>query len=265
MKKLKDPKEILDELGIDEEKNEKIHKALLDTSGFKKVENFVIDLSKKPDFLKTVRAIRKNFEIPENGFNRPTNDDEFEEVITRLTLDDKFSKCIENISSSYKMEAFSDFIKNYILFNDTQVALDYMYIPIIEVEDIYSTFFVSAEDDELKLGVKDKVECLMISAKTHPIGILIHPYMSQRDIIDAIKKIYKLQIEPLQKKYRDEKIKLGIIRRKSKRVEERNKFIYENRTLGMEKLRTAIREKYHEILDETYIYKIIKQGRLENK
>jgi hypothetical protein len=33
----------------------------------------------------------------------------------------------------------------------------------------------------------------------------------------------------------------------------------------MPKLRTALREKYHDILDESYIYKIIKEEREKNK
>lgn len=267
MNKLKDPKELFDELGIDIKQGEKEWQAMKSTSAFEKINNYIIDLSKKSDFLKVVRKIRTDFEIPVNGFPYPKNIDEYTEIEEKYLMKDKFMQEVSHLSQTYDAIGFFEFFESYILFNNTQAVFDYTdtSASIIEITDMHRVFFEDKGNNNSGTNLEDELAYLKMQARTHPIGILIHPYMSQRDVIDAIKKIYKLQIEPLQKKYRKERIKLGTIRRKSKRVEERNKFIFENRTLSMPKLRTAIREKYHEILDETYIYKIIKQGRLENK
>jgi hypothetical protein len=92
----------------------------------------------------------------------------------------------------------------------------------------------------------------------YPIAILIHPYMTERDIIDLVKKTYKSDIEPLQKKYRKENITLGKSRKKSRKIAERNKLIYDNRNKPISEINTIINTKYGKLLEHSQIRKIIK-------
>jgi hypothetical protein len=83
--------------------------------------------------------------------------------------------------------------------------------------------------------------------------------MTERDIIDFIKKTYKSSIEPIQKKYRKVNIKLRDVRTKSKKKQSRNAFIYEHRDMPIMTLTSLVSKTYGKILDYTYIQTIIRK------
>jgi hypothetical protein len=103
----------------------------------------------------------------------------------------------------------------------------------------------------------NKVDYLKECAELHPIAILLDPYMNERDLIDFVKKTYKEYIEPLQKKYRDPKLKINRIRNKNPRIKERNKFIYDHRDMHITKLTSLVSEKFRKTLDYTYVQRIL--------
>jgi hypothetical protein len=115
------------------------------------------------------------------------------------------------------------------------------------------------------LGTKEEIDRhtgLFIRSEIAPItpvAILVNPYMSERDIIDFVKKTYKSEIEPIQKNYRKKHIKIKDARTKSKKKQSRNDFIYENRNLPIAELTTLVSETYGQILDYTYIQTIIRK------
>jgi hypothetical protein len=255
-------------------------KAFLKTAGYKKIENYLKDLTRMPEFLNVVKDVRKKFGFPKGGFIYSKDDEENCETAKGIWENNDFLKYNNEIAKRYGMSAYRNFIFSYIVFNNFNFFSDSLSTNVIKIIDL--SLLSGKKTDERAIKIKKETPIgkitdefsiaqigtlfqLMLNSENHPIAILIHPYMSQRDILDAVKKTYKLQIEPLQKKHRKEGIKFGTVRRKSDRVEKRNKFIYESRTLKIAKLRTAIREKFGEILDETYIYKIIKAERLKNK
>jgi hypothetical protein len=91
----------------------------------------------------------------------------------------------------------------------------------------------------------------------YPISILISPYASQRDVIDFIKKTHVTHIRPLQEKYQKPDVKIGKVRKRNNKVLVRNKFIYENRNLSKRKIAHLVADNFDEVLDYTYIAKII--------
>jgi hypothetical protein len=232
------------------------------TAGYKKIENYIKDLSRKPEFLMAVKNTRKEVGIPAGGFKYPDKSGKTQEIWDGKS----FMNHVEKISEKYGIGNFREFIASYLLFSNTKLVEDYHRILVIKTVDMRSVFTFDREKDPKKIENVGKLLKLMFDSKTHPVGIFIHPYMSQRDIIDAVKKLYKSDIEPLQKKYRKEGIKFGVIRKKSERAEERNKFIYENRIgKSTAELVRLVSEKYGEVMDYTYINRIIKEEREKNK
>lgn len=232
------------------------------TAGYKKIENYIKDLSIKSEFLMIVKNARKEIGIPAGGFKYPDKTGKTQEIWDSKS----FMTHVEKISEKYGIGNFREFIASYILFSSTKLVEDYHHISIIKPIDVHSVFTFDREKDPKKIENIGKLGKLMFDSKTHPIGILIHPYMSQRDILDAVKKLYKSDIEPLQKKYRKEGIKFGIVRKKSERAEERNKFIYDNRIgKSRKELVCLVGDKFGEIMDYTYINKIIRDEKEKNK
>jgi hypothetical protein len=230
------------------------------TAAFKKIDAYILDLSRNKDFLQRVRKIREDVGIPTNGFDYPKSIKEFKRIEKKFNYNEKYVKEVTDLACHCEAIAFPQFLDSFVLFGNTKAVLDYMHtmLSVIEIADINSIFY-----GELTDSLKDRTDGLRLSSITHPIGILIHPYMTQRDLVDAIKKLYKLQIEPIQKRYQKDKIMLGKARKKSNWAEERNKFIYENRIGKTKKeIISLVYEKFGgNLMDETYINKIIKDGR----
>ena len=101
--------------------------------------------------------------------------------------------------------------------------------------------------------------------KAFPIGILINPYMSERDIVDFVKKVYKNNIKPLQEKHRDSSLGIERVRGKSKTLIERNDFIYKNRKLPILALMRKVNEKYCKTYSYTYIQTLLKKEEEKRK
>jgi hypothetical protein len=244
-------------------KYERKRQAFAKTSGYKKIENYINGLKKKPEFLKTIKSARKKFGIPDAGFSYPVNKKKDEKISENYRFNVEFIKYVDDIAITFGLDAFDIFVESYVLFNNTKWVLEANSVDVIKIIDLYSLFYNTKEKDNSKLtdNKKERIVRFVAEARTYPVGILIHPYMSQRDVIDAVKKIFKFEVEPLQKKYRKSGIKLGVIRKKSEMVEERNNFIYENRKLGIKKLPSAVYEKYGKHFDYAYIYKILRDER----
>ncbi len=253
------------------------------TAGYKKVKNYVKDMARRPKFFEFLKVSRKKFGIPEKGFDYSTVEKKQDDEITKIWNSDEFWEYLDKFVGEHKIPGLREFIGSYIFYNDTTLISNEIKIPIICVVDISllsgkkaDTLALEAEKNlplkaKGKLGANEiaqigKFGQLMSYSETYPIAILLHPYMSQRDIVDAVKKIYKTHIEPLQKELRKKGMEMGIIRKKSKRAEERNKFIYENRIgKSRKELVRLVSDKFGEIMDYTYINKIIRDEKEKNK
>lgn len=258
-----------------EEKKLKTHKKFLDkekikinqTSSQKKMWNYINDLTKNSFLRKDIINFRKKFNIKENGYTKliyTKASINSHKVLTYPNYKEikghkEYRSDLTALSKKYKTGFFwEDILECYIFYNrfidiETKSSM-------IEVEDVSAHFsgdfglFKNKDWYVMRGGLKEKSE-------QFPIAIFLNPYVSQRDIIDYIKKTFKLSIEPKLKWYRDNKIKLGTVRRKNDRVKQRNKFIYENRNIKIEALVHLVNEKFGEIMDYTYVARIIKEGK----
>lgn len=109
------------------------------------------------------------------------------------------------------------------------------------------------------MPMKDRLARLRYETGKHPFAILISPYANEREIVDYVKKTYNLAIKPVLDKYKNPKVKLGILRKRNATKKARNKFIYENRNLSTKELAHLVAEKFEDILEYTHINKIIKE------
>lgn len=255
------------------------------TAGFKKLENYVNDLARRPKFHEFLKYSRKKFGIPEKGYEYAVvkKEQKKAEVANNIWNNKEFEEYVKDFCSGHKLPGLREFIASYILFNDIKPVAEEIGVSVVKVVDISALSGKKADalaveaEKNLPPKIKGKLNAnaiaqigklsqLMSYSETYPIAILVNPYMSQRDIIDAVKNLYATHIEPLQKGCRMEGVELGKIRKKSKRAEERNKFIYDNRIgKSTAQLVRMVSEKYGEVMDYTYINRIIKEEREKNK
>ena len=92
----------------------------------------------------------------------------------------------------------------------------------------------------------------------HPIALYIRPEATQRDIVEYVKKMWGY-IEIYKNKYTNKESRVGKIRRKNKKIKERNELIYQNRHLPKKKIMKLVGDKFGEdaVIDYGYIGKII--------
>lgn len=232
------------------------------TESEEKMLNYVYSLSSDPNFKKKVAQIRKKYKIPSQGFKGvsygigPTGT-EYAET-PKILIGTKFDEDVDALSQEYFLDIiWGMFIGNYVKYNDFN-ATGTPEGPAFEVIDLNGylngpfTYF-----GDPKLEKKEGLWYVRELAKTKPIAILLHPYASQRNIIDYIKKLYKSDILPLQDRLKNKDVRMETVRSKNSYVKERNQFIYDHRDLPRKKLVSLVADTFGEILDLTYISKII--------
>lgn len=234
-----------------------------ETSGQKKLWNYLYGLSDDVAFLKRVALLRKKYKIPENGCEVTYGKNDDGTVFVRmpdfLGSSGLWGDAIELAESLGLDILCADVVEHFVIHNDWNLSsLGRMFFTI-DINHIFDDPY-SNEDDPA-----EKIAELKMLTKTRPIAIFVSPYASQRDLVDHIKKTFASEIEPMQKKYQDPNIKIGAVRARSERVRERNKFIRENAHLSSKEIMGLVHEKFGEVLDYTYIAKIIASGKQKKK
>jgi len=104
------------------------------------------------------------------------------------------------------------------------------------------------------------------SDEKYPISIRVSPYASQNEIVDYIKKRWEF-IKELQDFYRKSNVKIGRVKKKNPKVQERNDFIYQNRKLPLKKISKLVsdQEKWGDGPDIGHIGKIISLEKKKRK
>jgi len=234
--------------------------------------SYLETLNQNPDFIAELKELRKKINIPKY-FQTITEPSSKKDKIYLIKLGNKTkvydSNPFEPINKS-NLELFDSFAKKYGLniYQDISYLLylgillhsndsiKHFILPRLSPNNICFDLSDCLERDEY---IKKNIPLLKEEViDKYPIAILIHPYMTERDIIDLVKKTYKSDIEPLQKKYRKENITLGKSRKKSRKIAERNKLIYDNRNKPISEINTIINTKYGKLLEHSQIRKIIK-------
>ena len=226
---------------------------LRETSIFKKLCNHLEKLKGNPSFLSDVKKTRKENGIPENGFRIVKTEKDFLELKKKIGLleyEEKGYDLFPEIKAKYKFDIFSEFLDYYIIFNNSNIFDKMGHLNCAHCVDMSDYF--NKKNNDIMLSI------LAYETSTQPIAIFLHPYMTQRDIVDYVKKMYRTEIEPIQKKYRSQKTMLGLARKKSEKICKRNEFIYNNRTRKKE-LVSLIAQEFGQVLDYTYINQILSE------
>ncbi len=224
---------------------EAVHK----TQAFKKLWNYYLDLIETAEFQVEVKRIRKKHGIPEEGqLSEPepgqgTRMDQIELIHDVDTICTKFG---------LDAPAWDESISAYIIWDEIQ-------------KPRYATLFYVADIPDEKADPWSEDTQKMFDL-VYPIALRISPYASQRDILDYVKKCYRVYIQPEQEKYK-KGIKIGKTRTKRAELQARNRFIYENRKLPRKQIWRMVRDKFGEKLATDYgnIGKIISNEKRRRK
>lgn len=94
-----------------------------------------------------------------------------------------------------------------------------------------------------------------------PIALRISPYASEKNIIDYIKRVYKMWIDPIQKRYRKPNLEIGRVRSRKKEVSERNDYVYDHRDEPHAIIMKGLRERFgfNGVIDQAHIAAIIRE------
>jgi len=225
--------------------------AYLKSKGLRKVWNYFLDIIKTDYFKNFIKETRKKYDIPPDGFVPIDEHYVFPPTgFSRARTNELQEEIVDKICNKYKLHKFdySETIQQYIYYNKfldpiSEIGasgLFHISDVVSEKEEPFGEFFQKSDDD------------------AYPIAIRISPYASQRDLIDFVKnKGAWSEIQFLQGKYADPKLKMGKVKQKDEKIQARNDFIYEHRNLPRKEIMHLVSEKLHESLDYGLIAKII--------
>lgn len=219
----------------------------------KRARDYIEELIESPKFYTSVLNFRKKNQIPGKGFGISVFDELLiAEVYPRIPDDilDKNSliKSINNFLIRYGFsQEWFDFFSDYLLFEF-----------IGDTENKKQIFLLDLGHRGQKKR-DEQIEILNKNTIQNPIVILLPPFVSQRNIYDFIVSRWH-QIENIQRKYNKELIKIVSTRRKNERIKQRDQYILKNHLLPKKKLMSKVADKFGDILDYTYLSKIIATG-----
>ncbi|MCK6462444.1 MAG: hypothetical protein L6Q29_01325 [Candidatus Pacebacteria bacterium] len=247
--------------------SEDTHDDVIDsTSAQDKAWKYLKGLCEDPSFQQKIRRIRKKYNLPSDGIQ------EVRQAKSKVTGQETiylpehlsgtdFQKEVDRFTKELGLSwSWSEVIQYYITYN--QWFDFWSYGGLVQVDDLneYINGPFRYEGDE-----EGYLEYVKMILEEHPIAITVSPYATLRDMLDFLKKTYKTHIEPLQNKYKNADIKLGKMRKRNTSVLERNQFIYKNKHIGSKKLMGLVSDKFGEVLDYTYIDKIISDEKKKRK
>lgn len=228
----------------------------------KKLWNYFLAMSKTDDFNSRISKIRNIYGIKNNGF---ANNEEREVWINsrsdpndRLNLEIKILNAINKICNHFDFDFYSseEIIYNYLYFNK-----------VGHIEDFFNLCNIGDAIEENMIGNEAPGDTISFGRKgwAYPVIMRISPYASLRDILGFVKKAYKIEIKPLQDKYKNNKARVGKIKSKNSSVQKRDKFIYESRNLPRREIKELVKEKFKVNIDYEYVGKIISNEKKKRK
>jgi len=239
-----------------------------------KLFNFISEFIKSQRFQDKIKEIRKNLEIPKNGYLLPKNHEVFLVDFLLITVHkylpefkvDKIKPlnlAIKGLVSEIPIadSSINNFFTLYTLFNKEFYELFYGGLDITglcKVEDIYD--FIA--EYQFIAPPEEAIEIIKKHFEAYPIVIKLNPSISQNALISFIKKHWtKIQFHLSQ--YKNGQTKLGKLKKKNSKIAERDEFIYQNRDKNGKEIRGLVQEKFGVNLPYEYIPKII--SREKNK
>lgn len=241
--------------------NKSFENTLRETQAFKKIQCCFESMEQNKSFMARIKELRKSIGLNIKGLPAPRNSgiisNDYSIIFSKLSEKDEstYYDKVAIIANEYNLEIFGNVLEYYILYGSIEPFIRFGSVNIAQIFDLQEIFY----DDYKRINpFSSRIGELENTQGELPIVILINPYMSQRDILDFIKKTYKDWIEPIQKDYKNENTPLGRARRKSSFVKKRNEFIFKNKNKPASEIVSLVNSKFGQLLDYTYINKIIR-------
>jgi len=246
------------------------------TKSGKKVFAYIEDFIRTNTFLDGVSKIRSKFGIPEAGY----------------VLNDIPDEILLDIGPFYKPKQLKISSKDYLLllkeFNHLKESLEfsnllvsslllfYLFHNKIDKNLYLNTWLSIGNIDESNLCIIEDLPMTICetpakfllngvakSSKKYPVLIKITPEVTQNEVVDYVKKNWKL-ISYIQGKYKKNR-KLGRVKMKDEVKQQMYDFIYKHRHLKLQKILGMLGKNGFEIIDEGHIAKIISLENLRRK
>ncbi len=242
------------------------------TQGQEKMFAYVRSLVNDVDFRNEVATIRKRYSLPPEGIQENIKDELafIEKLLPHIDERGEewsFQKEVFDLTSQFSLSLpWLGAGTGYVLYDDFFFARVSSLVEAIDLSEV----LVEQEkyDDNPVLdenGEEVPIDMMRNIVEGFPISLLISPYATGRDIVDYVKKRYKDDIEPMQLKHREAVSRIGSVRKRNKKTQERDEFIFSNRNLRRKQIAQLISDKYGVNLDYTYISKIIAKKRKRGK
>jgi hypothetical protein len=225
--------------------------------GYQRLVNYFEKIRRKESFLEEVCRVRKNYDIPKNGYNWhkegvapfsiPNNWPYINDKVVQKKLDKEIEKlCLKHGLNDHYWNAV---IHEYILWNDIIGLLVYSWV--------FDLCYIDDPEISKSLSPDDKRK----ANKMYPVKLKISQYASNREIIAFVKSNSK-EIRCVQKKYIDEKIEKSLkVRKRNELIRKRNDFIYKHRNKPYKEISSLVSDNFPleltKTIDEGSVGKII--------
>jgi hypothetical protein len=209
-----------------------------------------IDLLKNEDFQKQIQAMRKRWDVPNEGY-------EFSEPLESLPFLTKPKEWHGDILSlSSELLELAHKFGFYGSIHPTPLELYFFY----NMKERPSFTVQSWQVCRLK-GLKYKKKNLPFC-----VSIEIGPYASQRDILQFVKDNFSKKIEPILLRHANKNIgSTKHSRTKVPKNEERDELIWANRDLSLAMIVKEMSKHGYDVLDQGLITRVLSTQRLKRR
>lgn len=215
------------------------------TQGHEKLWNAVQRMIRS-DYIQSIMVkLRSKYKIPLGGYpeNERTNDQNYylPAIWFKEASEKKFYRLSQDIKNICRRLGI-----NYMEWDE--VLYLYLFFGKLEVPPGYQNMFNLFSVDDAPKPPKGSGESEEFDFLSYPIVLRVSAYASCRDIVNYVNQVYKVGIEPLQKKHQRAGSIIGKARAANPHVEERNDFVYENQ-MPWNKIKSKLAERRETIKD----------------
>lgn len=240
-------------------------KAFYRTQGFKKPWLALKAILKTDTFQKTIGGLRDKYKVPPGGFRvtenpwtHPPKEWDFyhkDDFWKRMRVLERIRHELEATCLEYGFppKDFVNVLEHYLFYDRSFITLEPNSHNLIYVTDL------ATRCDSLGRELTD------VDIKTHPVALLLSPYVSERDLLDYIRKIYTTEIRPIQHKYRKPGSEIGRHRTKKLSIQKRNEFILRLRDRRPKEIKKLLWEKLHTTMKSGHISKVLSLEKVRRK